>query len=363
MKKINIILTIMILLAVATAFAQTVSNVTSEQVGKAIHVSYELDKQADITLFVSTDGGNTYTQLYRVSGDVGKNVSAGHKTIVWDVLAEREKLKGDDIVFKVKAEGHYDLTFTVNGVTFKMIYVQGGSFTMGECKTKKRKRNKYYRGLAHNVTLSDFYIGETEVTQELWKAVMGDDLYFLDWDKGRGNNIPVYNMSWYKGQKFVRKLNDLTGVTFRFPTETEWEYAARGGNQSQGFAYAGSDLPDDVSWHWGNSGDYYLKGKWNYKKLEKSHGRPHPVKTKFPNELGIYDMSGNVQEWCEDWYGNYNFSERVNPKGPTSGSRKVVRGGCWEHDADWGLVEHRFGWNSPEYGNDNVGFRLVLIRH
>ena len=160
----------------------------------------------------------------------------------------------------------------------------------------------------HQVTLSDYYIGETEVTQELWQAVMGSNPSSFT---GSGL-LPVEYVSWDDCQTFITKLNVLTGMQFRLPTEAEWEFAARGGNSSQGYKYSGSNNIDDVAWYGSNS---------NY--------NTHEVGTKAPNELGLYDMSGNVWEWCQDWYGSYSSSAQTNPTGPTSGSYRVFRGGGW----------------------------------
>lgn len=346
MKKQNIILTITVLLAVATASAQTVTNATAEQVNKTILVSYDLDMQADIALFLSTDGGSTYIQLYRVSGDVGGNVSAGHKTIVWDVLAEREKLVGDNIVFKVKAQGDDNLTFTVNGVTFKMIYVKGGTFTMG-CTSEQGSDCEKNEKPAHTVAISDFYMGETEVTQELWNAVMGSNP-----SRFKGDERPVETVSWNDCQEFIQRLNRLTGKTFRLPTEAEWEYAARGGNKNRGYKYAGGNDINAVAWYAVNS---YDKGSGN-----PDYGT-HPVKGKSPNILGLYDMIGNVWEWCSDWKGSYGNSSQTNPEGPSSGSCRVLRGGGWDTDALFCRVAHRYYW-TPDVHCASFGFRLSLVR-
>ena len=343
----KLILLCCVVLFARMASAQTVTNVTAEQVNKTIHVSYNLDKQADITLFVSTDGGSFYTQLYRVSGDVGKNISAGHKTIVWDVLAEREKLVGDNIVFKVKAQGEVDLTFTLNGVAFKMIYVKGGTFTMG-CTSEQGIDCNSDEKPTHSVTLSDFWMGETEVTQALWQAVMGNNPSYF-----KGDNRPVGQVSWNDCQEFIRKLNSkLSGqlpsyCRFALPTEAQWEYAARGGNKSRGYKYAGGSNLGDVAWYTVNC---YEKGDYG----------PRPVKSKQANELRLYDMSGNVWEWCSDLYGNYNSTSQTNPSGPPSGSDHVLRGGSWSFIAKSCRVASRL--NGPPASNDSYGFRLSLVR-
>ena len=158
----------------------------------------------------------------------------------------------------------------------------------------------------HQVTLSSYSIGQTEVTQELWEAVMGDNPSYYTGSA----NLPVEQVSWYDCQRFISNLNKLTGKTFSLPTDAEWEYAARGGNKSKDYKYSGSDNVNDVAWYNDNSGN-----------------TPHVVGTKSANELGIYDMSGNVWEWCQDYYGEYSSEAQVSPTGPTSGTRHILRGG------------------------------------
>ena len=190
----------------------------------------------------------------------------------------------------------------------------------------------------HKVTLSDYYIGETEVTQALWQAVMGKNPSSF-----KGNSNPVESVSWDDCQEFIRKLNSLTGRTFRLPTEAEWEFAARGGNNSKGYKYSGSKNINGVAWYKNNSGSM-----------------THAVKIKSPNELGIYDMTGNVWELCQDWYGSYSSNAQTNPKGPSSGSGRVLRGGSWGGDARYCRVSDR-GSTSPGDGGYHYGLRLVLV--
>ena len=226
--------------------------------------------------------------------------------------------------------------FTVNGVTFKMIRVEGGTFQMGA--TNEQGSDAYNAEKpVHTVTLSDFMIAETEVTQELWKAVMGNNP-----SKFKGTNNPVEQVSWNDCKKFISKLNSLTGQHFRLPTEAEWEFAARGGNKSQHFKYSGSNSIDRVAWYDGNSGK-----------------KTHPVGSKDANELGLYDMSGNVWEWCEDWLGDYSSSPQTNPKGPNDGSIRVDRGGSWCNGARDCRVSDRDG-STPGDRDDILGFRLAL---
>jgi formylglycine-generating enzyme required for sulfatase activity len=192
----------------------------------------------------------------------------------------------------------------------------------------------------HYVTLSDFFIGQTEVTQELWSAIM-------DSVPSRFQNDPtnpVENVSWEDCQLFIAKLNALTGATFRLPTEAEWEYAARGGKNAQRKLYAGSDNPDEVVWY-----------------RDNSLGSSHPVGLKKSNELGLYDMGGNVWEWCADWYGAYSSISQINPVGPDSSTtnRRVVRGGSWAYDANNCRVTVRNGQVETDKKVD-IGFRLAL---
>jgi formylglycine-generating enzyme required for sulfatase activity len=222
-------------------------------------------------------------------------------------------------------------TITVNGVSFVMIKVEGGTFQMGSTTGDSNERP------VHQVTLTnDYYIGETEVTQELWKAVMGNNPSSF---KG-SDQLPVERVFWNDCQTFITKLNELTGKTFRLPTEAEWEFAARGGNASQGYTYSGSNTVGDVAWY-----NVYQTIK---------------VATKAPNELGIYDMSGNVWEWCQDWYrSSYSSSAQTNPTGPTSGSYRVKRGGSWHLSGLDCRVSSR-SYSAPSYTNGTIGLRLVL---
>lgn len=226
--------------------------------------------------------------------------------------------------------------FCVEGVDFKMVYVEGGSFMMGAAVGDKEARLN--EKLAHiKVLLDDYYIGETVVTQKLWKAVMGKNPSIFE-----GDDNPVEFVSWNACQVFIQKLNALTGRTFRLPTEAEWEFAARGGNKSQGYKYSGSDELDKVGWYDKNS-----------------HGKSHPVKGKACNELGLYDMSGNVFEWCNDWLAIYSADPQTNPEGPKEGRDIVVRGGGLGSPAQNCRVSYRLGFD-PREKYPSLGFRLAL---
>ena len=228
-------------------------------------------------------------------------------------------------------------TFTVNGVIFEMVYVEGGTFDMG-ATTEQGSDAESDEKPVHSVTLDGYYIGKCEVTQELWEAVMGSNP-----SNSMGAQKPVESVSWNDCQNFIKKLNSLTGRTFRLPTEAEWEYAARGGNKSRHYKYSGSGNIGYVAWYYKNSGS-----------------TTHAVGTQTANELGIYDMSGNVCEWCSDWYGGYSAGSQTNPQGPSSGSARVLRGGSWSDYARYCRVSYRY-CGDPYDSYDGGGLRLVLV--
>lgn len=231
-------------------------------------------------------------------------------------------------------------TFTVKGVSFRMKLVKAGTFRMGA--TPEMNDGAFdYEFPVHKVTLTkDYYMGETQVTQALWQAVMGENPSEFKGDDQR----PVECVSWNDCQVFIQKLNALTGERFRLPTEAEWEFAARGGNESRGCCYAGSNDLDAVAWHDGNSAE-----------------KTHAVAQKQPNELGLYDMSGNVEEWCADWYGEdyYQTSPDVDPQGPDTGRLRVLRGGSWYGDA-WDCRLSSRIRPYPEFRFNFYGLRLFL---
>ena len=243
----------------------------------------------------------------------------------------------------------------------EMVKVEGGTFTMGATAEQGSDYDSDELP-THQVTLSDYCIGKYEVTQQLWEYVMsysgtcadGSSMsaYASDvWlgsdpssSYGVGDYYPAYYVSYYDiVDIFLPRLNKITGRTYRLPTEAEWEFAARGGKQSKGYKYSGSDNIGVVAWYTGNSG-----------------GKTHQVGTKEPNELGIYDMSGNVWEWCGDWYGSYSSSAQTNPTGPSSGSYRVLRGGGWYGNVGSCRVSNRYRDN-PSSRDDFIGFRVVLV--
>ena len=222
------------------------------------------------------------------------------------------------------------LSAELNKLINNMVYVSGGTFIMGGDESSDQTPT-------HSVTLSSYYICKYEVTQALWRAVMGSNP-----SKFKGDNLPVEQVSWNDCQTFINRLNSYTGRNFRLPTEAEWEFAARGGNYSRHYKYSGSNYISDVAWYCDNSGN-----------------RTHPVGTKQANELGLYDMSGNVWEWCSDWYGSYSSYSQSNPTGATSGFGRVERGGNWCGLARYCCSSHR-SYYAPGNSFDDLGLRLVL---
>ena len=213
-----------------------------------------------------------------------------------------------------------------------MVDVEGGTFTMGVKKSVSLNESP-----RHEVTLSTFFISAVPVTQAQWKAVMG-----YNPSSYIGDERPVTNVSWNDCQEFIKRLQQLTGIAFRLPTEAEWEYAASGGQKSRGHLYAGtSDNLDDYAWYGDNS-----------------DGVVHNVALKKPNELGLFDMSGNVFEWCNDYFGRYTSHKVNNPQGPSSGKYRVARGGCSVSPAYFCHITERSD-HKPTKTDARLGFRLA----
>lgn len=322
---------ILLFLSITAGFgtqAQSVTNVDYYQSGKQIVVTYSLDKTANISVFCSTDGGSTFgSALKRVTGDVGSNVAPGSKSLTWDVLAETEKLTGDNIVFKVQSGSPF---------ICEMVYVDGGTFMMGATPEQGDDADTAAKPVCQ-VTVSGFYIGKYEVTQAQWQSVMGSNP-----SSYKGVDQPVTSVSFDDIQVFLRTLNAQTGGNYRLPTEAEWEYAARGGSRSQGYKCSGGNKPGLVGWWKGNSED-----------------EAHPVGQKTPNELGIYDMTGNVGEICQDWYVyGYSSSAQIDPTGPLSGAERIVRGGDYYDEERRTMVSYR-SYIKPGEKRSWRGFRLA----
>ena len=244
-------------------------------------------------------------------------------------------------------------TFTVNGVSFKMVKVAGGSFLMG-CTSEQYNCDEDENNV-RRVTLDEYYIATTEVTQALWEAVMGTNIYQqrnkhyndVSWARiyGEGDDYPIYYVSWEEALEFCRRLSDETGMTFTLPTEAQWEYAARGGKNNSNTVFSGNNMIDIVCWYSANS-----------------NNETHPVGQKRPNALGLYDMSGNVWEWCYDWffYEGYPMDQTYNPIGHPEGAARIRRGGSRQDKVHSCRVANR-GCQFPDMADSYTGFRVVMI--
>ena len=326
----------------ATVVGQTVTDVSFSLKDKELTVTYNLDAPAAIRLrVVSHIGDQVYVSdpIQNLSGDVGPNISAGEgKRIMAFDMPEIRGLDTTEFHFIVEVDDG-SVNIYINDMVVKMLPVEGGAFVMGHNK----KDGTYYHcessEPAHRVTVGDFYLGQFEVTQKLWMQVMeGNPSKWQDND-----SLPVESVSWNDAQVFIARLSQMTGYRFRLPTEAEWEYAARGGKKSKGYTYPGTTRNlQDYAWLGVNSGN-----------------RSHPVGRKLPNELGLFDMGGNVWEWCSDWASDYTTAEQVNPQGPKSGENKIARGGCMISPA-WGCSVSDRCWYLPDHGYGFYGFRLAL---
>ena len=274
--------------------------ITSSPSGAVVKIDGKYKGETPLTLEKQKAG--TYQVSFNAEGYESRTqavtVTAGKTATCSATLKKKQVAQATTTVTSTTSSDASSRTFTANGVSFKMILVEG----LG----------------------TPFYIGETEVTQALWQAVMGRNPSDF-----RGNNRPVERVNWNDCKEFISRLNSLTGKNFRLPKESEWEYAAKGGNKSRGYEYSGSNTLSNVAWYVDNSGN-----------------ETHPVKMKSSNELGVYDMSGNVWEWCEDLY-------------DSSGSYRVYRGGSWCYDAGYCRVTFRHGL-TPGYRIGDLGLRLAL---
>ncbi len=284
---------------------------------------------ADVTALIDLLLGNDNPSYSLENADCDQDGELGisDATILIDALLGSMTLPDKDV--KV---------FTVNGVTFKMVKVKGGTFTMGATEEEDSDYQVFVGSPEHQVTLSDYYIGQTEVTQELWAAVMGSNPSY----DTTNPLYPVNSVSWEDCASFISQLNAMTGLQFRLPTEAEWEFAAQGGTKSRGYVYAGSDILDEVAWFYDNSDNTC-----------------HPVATKLANELGLYDMNGNIEEWCNDWYSLYTEEAVVNPTGPETGVSRIHRGGRWSGGERFCRLTRRDGFR-PNVIRNYMGLRLAL---
>jgi len=307
--------------------------------------------------FAEADSKSYGNDRVRVNAD--SNPSPSTRTATFEINGEG--LRRTIQVTQAGAITFNNYSETINGQNLSMIAVQGGTFTMG-CTSEQGSNCGSDELPAHQVTLSDFYIGKYEVTQGQWRAIMGNSPSYFP----RGDNYPVEQVSWndivgtsgatmviknitYYANGFIYKLNQLTGKQYRLPTEAEWEYAARGGRSSSGFKYSGSNTVGDVAWYWDNIPSQ-SSGNSGY--------GTQLVGTKASNELGIHDMSGNVYECCSDWFGAYSSNAQTNPTGPSSGYYRVDRGGSWYDGAVRVRVSYRI-YVAPDVHNLYLGFRLA----
>ena len=339
MKKILLLLCTLLL--ALPLYAQQITNVQQKIENGRIVITYDLSgsDEDEYSVFIKAKdtSGNTIIPS-AVAGDIGKVIPGRSKTIYWEPVLEGLNLEGLKAILSIKA--------MLKG----LIFIQGVTFQMGSNNGESDEKP------VHSVTVDDFYISKYEVTQKEWKAVMGSNPSYF-----KGDNLPVEQVSWYDAVEFCNKKSRKEGLTpcysgsgksitcnfnangYRLPTEAEWEYAVRGGNKSRNYKYSGSNTIGDVAWYSSNSGS-----------------KTHPVGTKQANELGISDMSGNVWEWCWDWYDNdyYSSSPRNDPTGPSSGSYRVLRGGSWHDFDDYCRVAHR-NFSNPDYSYNDYGFRIV----
>jgi len=236
----------------------------------------------------------------------------------------------------------------VRNLVANLVSVSGGTFRMGAQNSDPQSDNydteaRDNENPVHEVTLSNYYIGKFEITQQEWRTIMGDE---LDWPEqyGRGDDFSAYNVSRTEALRFVEKLSAMTRLPFRLPTEAQWEYAARGGNRSLHLRYSGSNDVDEVAWH-----------------KENANGSLHPVGGKLPNELGLHDMSGNLWEWCSDTYGQYPSTQQTDPLAD-SGSLFVLRGGAWTYFPTYCRVTCRDSYSGDD-ASVSVGFRVAMEHH
>jgi formylglycine-generating enzyme required for sulfatase activity len=310
------------------SFTQSITNVHSQQIGNIIEVNYTLSTTSpcEIALYVSLDGGTSWKgPLAKVQGAVGKNISSGENAIIWQVLEELEELSSDRVKFKVTSVGKQPFEP-------EMVFVEGGSFIMGSEDFNDDEKP------VHEVILSPFSIGRFEITQAQWKAVMGQNPSVYK----NCNDCPIESVSWSDIQVYLSKINKITGKKYRLPTEAEWEYAAGGGNNNITYHFSGSNDLKEIAWYG-----------------ENSENKPHVVGSKNANNLGIYDMSGNVWEWCSDYYGEYSSKSEYDPMGSDFGEFRVIRGGSWAHLRSDCRITMRVMF--PENTKlKTLGFRLAL---
>ncbi|MGA1863410.1 formylglycine-generating enzyme family protein [Deferribacter thermophilus] len=321
--------------------AAEVKNLKAYQQGGRAVFEYDLEGDSaegvDITIEVNING-KTYTQDdLSLEGDIKKVKPGKNKKVYWNVLKDFPKgLVADNILLTLVVGGCKNGKECKDPITgMEFVYVPGGCFQMGDTFGDGESDEEP----VHEVCVDGFYMGKYEVTQGQWEKVMGNNPSYF---KSCGDDCPVERVSWNDVQNFINKLKRQTGKNYRLPTEAEWEYACRSGGKKE--KYCGGDNIDAVAWYYDNSG-----------------GKTHPVGQKQPNGLGIYDMSGNVYEWVQDWYDSsyYRSSPKNNPTGPSSGSSRVKRGGSWLNLPRLVRASYR-NYGTPGSRDNYIGFRLVV---
>ncbi|TAN41392.1 MAG: hypothetical protein EPN22_15435 [Nitrospirae bacterium] len=340
-----------------TVSAAEVKNVRPSQVGSRIMFEFDVvgdepNEDAEVSVTITVRGRQYTQETLHLEGDFGKTKTGRGRKIYWNVLQDFQRGLNEDFEWNISAGGGKLVKDPSTGI--EMVLVKGGCYQMGDTFGDGDSDEKP----VHEVCVDDFYIGKFEVTQGQWQAVMGNNPSNF---KNCGDNCPVENVSWNDAQEFISRLNEKVPLSkggtrglYRLPTEAEWEYAARSGGKRE--KYAGGDDVDSVAWYNGNSGGGFF-----------SSGKTQPVGTKAPNGLGIYDMSGNVWEWVQDWKGSYSSGSQNNPTGPSSGKARVIRGGgvSMHFDEWYTRTSHRHGYDPADpygIGGSYLGFRLVRTR-
>jgi formylglycine-generating enzyme required for sulfatase activity len=398
----KILFTLLLLGFIVQTNAQEIKNVQFTANDKQVEITYSIQnadskQKFDITLYISQDGGKNYNPaLQSVSGDVGTGIAPGYsKLILWKPLQEEGygKIIGRNICFKVEASykkttvtatnetttssSFASYTETLSGIAFDMVAVKGGKFTMGSPASEVDRNSNESE---HQVTVSDFYMGKYEVSQAQYRAIMGKNESSF-----KGDDLPVENISWYDAIEFCNALSQKAGLKlyynidktnkdpnnsnssdnikwtvsinatangYRLPTEAEWEYAARAGTTTP-FAFGNNITTSQANY----DGNYPYNGNAKGEYRQKTVA----VNSFKPNDYGLYNMHGNVYEWCWDWYGSYSSSSQTNPMGAQSGSLRVLRGGSWSSSAKYCRSANRYN-SHPDNRYHNYGFRLTRTK-
>ena len=308
------------------AFTQQITNLHQKIENGRIVISYDLQGKIGFTykINVTAKNGDEIISPNIIAGDMNEVSLGDNKVIWWEPTLEGRVLEGWQVI----------LTGERN--IFHMIKIGGGTFEMGcgswisDCSEDEKP--------VHTVIVSSFYMSATEVTQAQWISLMGTNPSYF-----KGNNLPVENVSWNEVEQFIKKLNQQTGGGYRLPTEAEWEYAARSGGVNEKYAGTSSNL-GDYAWY-----------------RDNSNSNTHPVAQKMPNGFGLYDMSGNVQEWCSDIYDKsyYKNSPAKDPRGAKSGASSILRGGSWFMNVAFCRLSNR-NFNFPQSRYNDIGFRLAM---